>query len=111
MTAREKLAAAFAVLRRAKYAARMNFSCCGTCGSYELAEQARVRGRVGFVFWHRQENEQAFYRDDGRLRQSLYLHWDGDAAVIVAALRQAGLDAVHDGSDAMCVEVRRGGAR
>lgn len=101
-TVRHQLGVAFRALRAQGYAARMNFSCCGSCGHYELAEQARNRKLKGYVFWHSQSND-AFKGED--LRHALWLGWSGSAAVIVEAMRAAGLHVEHDGTEAQCIQV------
>lgn len=102
-TVKSMVRAAFKQLRREGYAARMNFSCCGSCGSYELSEVVKERGLNGYVFWNRQTND-AF--DGEELKSSLWLAWDGDATVIVKALRDAGLNVEHDGEASRCIEVK-----
>jgi hypothetical protein len=70
-SARQRLQAAFRRLRREGYAARMNFSCCGTCGSYELSQEVTKRRLAGYVFWHRQANDA--FSLSGDLETSLWL--------------------------------------
>lgn len=48
---------AFKDLRAKGYICRMNFLCCGTCASYELSNMAEERGKIGMVYWHKQDQE------------------------------------------------------
>jgi hypothetical protein len=110
-TDRDRLADAFKALRRQGYLARANFSCCGSCGSYELGERLAARPALnGYVFWNRQSNDAFKQRGrrglDENLHSTLYLAWSGDAAVLVAALRAEGLTVEHDGTEARCIEVK-----
>ena len=58
-----KLNQAFKEIRKEGILARQNFSCCQGCGSYDLveaAEQQEKNGKkkvLGYVFYHRQDNE------------------------------------------------------
>jgi hypothetical protein len=74
---------AFKALRKAGYNARMNFSCCGSCGWYELGQSKKGADKV--VFYHRQGAE--------RLEQTgrTHLQWSGDATEIVSILRHNGV--------------------
>jgi hypothetical protein len=63
MELKEKLKAAFKELRGNGFLARCNFSCCQTCGSYDLSEKAKeiaekknIRKR-GYAFWHKQDED------------------------------------------------------
>jgi hypothetical protein len=98
-TAREKLAAALAALRKQGYFARMSWKCCMTCGCAAIPQKKSER----YVFAHSQKMES--FGEDGELRSDLYLHWSGDPVVIVTALREVGLDAVRPLSEAECVRV------
>lgn len=102
LTTKAKVRAGFAALRKAGYAARMNFSCCNTCGSYDLSETVRNRKLKGYVFWHRQSD--TAWRGD-ELREGLWLGWNGDAADIVRILRESGLVVEHDSTDGRKIEV------
>ena len=106
-THRDKLRAAFKELRRIGYLARMNFTCCGSCGGYELAEVLKQKpAKNGYVFWHRQADD-AFGPDDD-LDRTLYLAWgtcDNRAFEIVGVLVKHGLKASWNGEPFRCVEV------
>jgi len=47
----------FKNLRKKGILARQNFSCCGSCGSYELFNYIKDTDKIGYVFWHHQENK------------------------------------------------------
>jgi hypothetical protein len=54
----DKLAAAFDELDAAGVIARMNFTCCQTCGTAEIADERPVdRPSSGYVFFHQQDGE------------------------------------------------------
>lgn len=99
---RELLRRAFVLLRRVGWTARMNFSCCSTCGHYELSSE----GRTQFVFFNRQANSS--FNRHGDISNGLYLQWahpEENAEAIVSVLVSVGLDAYWDGSSGSCVEI------
>lgn len=51
-----RVAAAFADLERAGFVARMNFTCCQTCGHAEIDDEA-TGGETSYVFFHMQDAE------------------------------------------------------
>ncbi|MDX6279445.1 MAG: hypothetical protein QOH03_516 [Kribbellaceae bacterium] len=54
----DKVAAAFADLDAAGVIARMNFTCCGTCGAAEIHDERPAdRPSTGYVFFHQQDTE------------------------------------------------------
>lgn len=65
----------FPHLRRLGFIARMNFSCCGSCGSYELTQDAKRRNKKRVVFYHRQAED--FFKLDGKVNL-LYFSMDDD---------------------------------
>lgn len=96
----DRLDAAFAALETVGIVCRQNFSCCGSCGSIEIWDEAAVlesAGRVvrGYAFYHIQDTESAV------AGHGLYLNYGaadtGEAAAlaigyeIVAALQKQGL--------------------
>lgn len=96
----DRLDAAFAALEASGIVCRQNFSCCGTCGAYEIWDEAAALEAAGtpvrgYAFYHVQDTESAV-RGYG-----LYLNYgaaaEGEAAAlaiageIVAALQQQGL--------------------
>ena len=102
----DRLDAAFARLEEAGIVCRQNFSCCGTCGSYEIweeMEEAQAQGVAvrGYAFYHVQDTESAI---EG---YGLYLGYgateEGEAAAlavgheIVEALNEAGLTTTWNG--------------
>lgn len=54
----DKLTSAFEELSENGIVAKENFTCCQSCGSYEIWEHA-VEGDVGYVFYHQQDTERA----------------------------------------------------
>lgn len=76
---RDRVQAAYRILRKKGYRCRSNFSCCQSCAWAELGDEEKV------VFWHRQDTDSARYRGE------LYLAWDGDVEEIGQALREQGL--------------------
>lgn len=58
----DKLTNAFEELSENGIVAQENFTCCQTCGSYEIAEHA-VEGDYGYVFYHQQDTERAVEGD------------------------------------------------
>ena len=121
---RERLTEAFKAMRKKGILARQNFSCCGGCGSYELAtkmDESRAAGRPkrGAIYYHRQSAE--------RLRKSgeVYLGFgcdsnapevDGDrtedertrlvGCYAIEALNAAGLEVEWNGTAIRCILVK-----
>jgi len=117
-----KLALAFKALRKAGIYARMNFSCCGGCGVYEIHQILKQKdpdGKKynGYCFYHAQDNERM-----ERGADCLYLQhgWYGKitapiipgpyahirtARAIVAILKQNGLKCEWNGNDGTCIKV------
>lgn len=112
MTDKKKLAIAFQALRRTGIAARMNFSCCGSCGSYELANRFTNDDARGYIFYHKQEG--ARVRGERLPDGGLYLHWAARttdtemniASDIVMALNTAGLHAEMPKDISACIHVK-----
>jgi hypothetical protein len=102
---RAKLNDLFEALQTQRLYARQNFSCCGSCASYELSEKLRASQtkrtpKLGFVTYNRQDNQNVPYgyvylgyssigeaeedRELGRLivdtatRVGLATEWDGN---------------------------------
>jgi hypothetical protein len=67
---KDNLRNVFKELRKNNFVAKMNFSCCGGCGSYECSQIAREKGKTKVVFYHRQ-NEETLKFYDG----TVYLHY------------------------------------
>jgi hypothetical protein len=100
----DRLDRAFAALEERGIVARQDFSCCGTCGHYEIWEEMTENSR-GYTFYHRQDTESA------AAGHGLYLSYgakvEGDeteqamidiAWEIVAVLREHGLTVDWTGS-------------
>lgn len=103
----DKLDQAFEDLEAGGVIARQNFTCCGTCGAAEIADEiaqlvAAGRKAVGYVFYHAQDTESAaeghgVYLNYGSVEDS------EEAALaighsIVRALRKYGLSPSWDGT-------------
>jgi hypothetical protein len=100
--------AAFKELRKRGYVCRQSFTCCGSCGSYELAKMVTARGGdpdTAKVVWYHRQDAEAFDRFGGKLTRNLMLRWNGDAAEIKQVLEAQGLQVIHDGDDNRCIEV------
>lgn len=54
----DKLSEAFSELSNHGIVAKENFTCCQSCGSYEIFEYAQ-QGDYGYVFYHEQDTERA----------------------------------------------------
>lgn len=129
MKTKEKLTKAFAQLRKAGFVAKQNFSCCGSCASYEIAtahaklskaKRAKVRGAV---FYHAQDNEvfkrgrRVYPRGEERLFISYgtieargceptVLTMKEVGAFLVQVLRENGIECKWDGDPSIRVEVK-----
>ena len=63
---RTKLTEAFKLLRKEGLVAKQNFACCGSCASYEIGEQARLKAKKvgkfpkGSVFYNRQSTQSMY---------------------------------------------------
>jgi hypothetical protein len=102
----DRLDGAFAALDRAGIVARQHFTCCSTCGHYEIgdeiAEASQDHEVTGYVFYHMQDTESA------RACGQLYLAYGSVEGTeerttevgrrIVQALQDAGLKTEWDGS-------------
>ena len=105
-THKDKVTAAFRALRKLGYVARQNFTCCSTCGSYELGEMVTDRGGdpdTAKVIWYHRQDAEAFA--NGRLTRNLLLRWNGDASEIKQALEAQGLLVIHNGEASQCIAV------
>lgn len=104
----DRLDAAFAALDRAGIRARQHFTCCNSCGHYEMTEDIHRDRRFreaqidGYVFYHRQDAEIAVI--DGVLNLRHATIGDDDARALAVArhvetaLRDVGLAPVWDGN-------------
>ena len=99
-TDHEAVAAAFKAVRKHGIVARMHFSCCGSCASYELSEKYPGKGRI---FYSRQ-HEDAFQpptgrrysgsrryqsEPDGTLYSSLWISWS--SRILIFSMRRSSL--------------------
>jgi hypothetical protein len=99
----------FPQLRKKGFIARMNFSCCSTCASYELAEVAREKKKDDIVFYH-QQDEETF-----KTRGKVYLRFfsmkkDGPhdletGKIIAECAKQVGLKVDWDETPTTCILV------
>ena len=88
---REKLRDAFRRLREKGIVAKMKFSCCTSCGSYEIS--LNHGPDVPYVFWHRQ-NESSFDPVGDIREEGLCLYWranDQELEDILSTLEEEGL--------------------
>ncbi len=90
-TDRERVQAGFKTLRKAGYAARMGFMCCGSCASSALGNEDKA------AFYSEQSNDS--YARSGTLKESLFISWWGDVNEIAAALQAEGLVVGHNNGD------------
>ena len=107
-THKDRVTAAFKELRKRGYTCRQSFTCCGSCGSYELAEIVKARGGdpdTAKVVWYHRQSAEAFDKFSGKLTRNLMLAWAGDATEIRQVLEAQGLLVVHDGDGYRCIEV------
>ncbi len=100
----DRLDRAFAALEKRGIVARQDFSCCGTCGHYEIWEEMTEESR-GYTFYHMQDTDSAaegygLYLSYGANAESdednqamIKIAWE-----IVAVLREHGLTVDWDGS-------------
>lgn len=119
---RLKLKEAFKLLRKQKMIALQNFSCCGSCGSYEISVMGDEKGKkagiypAGYVFYHRQDtdtlkNNGAVYlrygnfsnKNDRTRKGSLETKEVGK--LIVKAMKTVGLETEWDGDTGHCILV------
>jgi hypothetical protein len=101
---KERIKTAFKHLRKVGVVARMNYTCCQSCGWAQLeSDYPDMKDDDTVVFYHSQDNE-AFdkkgnllvtsYWDGGELKEhthKLCLRWNGDGALIRGALQSQGL--------------------
>lgn len=111
---RQRLADAFKVLRKAGWAARMNFQCCGSCASAALHAEDQKKGvERPHIFWNRQGDDSFDWFRSGwspknkqpDLNHVLYLSWSGDVDYICEVLEDEGLNIVKPTNDGWCIEV------
>ena len=112
---RNAVGEAFAMLREQGFIARVNFSCCTGCASYELSEMARTRKNDRAVFWHRQDDE-SFRKGYPLHIRYFYLAPEGDDSdttaeeqaigeQVAAALKEQHLQIEWDGDPHYTIQV------
>lgn len=105
----DRLALAFDALEARGVTARMNFTCCRTCGEAEIGAEA-ADGAHGYVYFHSQDTDRVA---DGGPLWLAYGHFAGAGAAttagvgaeVVAALGAAGLSTEWDGSPESALKV------
>jgi hypothetical protein len=115
---RDRLKKAFAMMRKSKLIARMNFSCCGSCGAYDLGTRVQEAdgNKLGYVFYHRQSAESI--DDDGTCMIAFGPWYEKDAdddlydertvmvgRIAANALVLAGIKTIWNGDPNRCIEV------
>jgi len=116
-----KLNVAFQMMRKAGLVARQNFSCCSSCGGYELtmdvvAMPDKKRAKVkGVCFYHRQDNDYlvrgkdlylSFGSLDSRELGQIGLETVQVGHLVTSCLTQAGLAWEWDGTESQRILVR-----
>ena len=117
-----KLSKAFKLLRKEGLIAKQNFSCCGSCGCYEIGEQAKARAKKlgkflkGYVFFNRQSTQSmyqtgtvnlsyaAFYTRTYKKRKECFTDVE-IANLIVDKMSEVGLATEWNGDTDKCVTV------
>ena len=93
---------AFRKLRTKGWVARMNFTCCGSCGCAELKSKYGLEDDAKFVFYHQQGNDSL--KEHGRTS----LVWGGtvkDGGELVDILDEFGLLPVWNGSTSRTIRI------
>ena len=99
---------AFKNLRKEGVIARMNFSCCGSCGGYYMSEKMVLdEKKIGYVFYHNQEHKNLPYA--GYVYLNFGGRTDGTSVVIgkliVRHIKAVGLKVRWSGSAAQSIKV------
>ena len=95
---RAKLRKSFAELRKMGWIAKMNFTCCQSCGWAELeADHDHDRGDNA-IFFHNQDNANI-------AEGYVYLAWAGDGDEAISVLEKNGLETEWDGSKSTRIKV------
>ncbi|EEH06690.1 conserved hypothetical protein [Histoplasma capsulatum G186AR] len=111
-TIAEKFAAAFESLdKNHRIPARMNFTCCRTCGVSEIGMDRDEEDAVGYAFFHEQTT-QCFVQYPGATVMVYYGTFPGRGAecldvanTVVRALEREGLSVKWSGDTAKAIEV------
>jgi hypothetical protein len=120
---RKKLLVAFRDLRKQSISARANFRCCNSCASYDIWELARdkwkVKPQLGYVFWHKQNEEDLWKRGsmhlafgtfndngrDGSPKMTSPLSSADVATKVILAFVKHGIRCEWDGDESKKIEV------
>ncbi len=86
---------AFAELRRSGYFAKMNFSCCRTCGWAEVPDEYEFKA----VFYSSQDQQ------DLEETGSCYLSWSGDGFEITDIMKDYGIRTEWDGTENARIQI------
>lgn len=100
----------FPTLRKRGFLARMNFSCCSTCASYELAQMAEQRNINKIVFYHHQDDDTFKIEGGVYLRYFLKEELSKDAFVLLGheikeCAEEVGLKVEWNGNPNQCIKV------
>jgi hypothetical protein len=99
----------FPILRKLGFVARMNFSCCASCASYELAQVAKERNKTKIVFYHMQADES--FKRSGKVCLYYFSMLDNESRKrevgieISNIARQCGLNVTWDGNENTAIVV------
>jgi hypothetical protein len=93
----------------------MNFSCCGSCGSYECNEIATKQHRNKIAFYHRQEEDR--FKSNGKIYLHYYYTPDSDdklTKIVGEEIKRhvescPNLEVVWDNDPATCIILQRRG--
>ena len=102
----------FTKLRTTGLVCRSNFTCCGTCGAYEITEMAGKRDNTrGYAFWHRQDETGLRAGGDLYLRFGAF-DWSSKTSEEVAQQivdelrREPSIQVEWNGDPATCIHVK-----
>lgn len=113
----KRLSVAFRLMRERHLIARQNFTCCQTCGSYEIVEDAMKRiaaGRRvdGYAFFHHQDAQSLRASEDFHIAYGSVQDNCADSAVenvgkiVVDCLTLAGISTEWSGSPHQRIRVK-----
>jgi len=100
----------FPSLRDKGFIARMNFSCCSTCASYELSQVAKIQEKDQIVFYHNQDAK--IFRERGYVYLRFFSMNDKSVSdikvgqIISETAKECGLIVEWDGSEWKCITVK-----
>lgn len=120
MVNKDKLNAAFKLMRKAGILARQNFTCCGSCGNAEMSmmlakmPEKRSAKIKGVCFYHSQGNSRMNKGGDLYLQYSSKVDDDLDLGtvqighLVVSCLKEAGLGVEWNGKASETILVKAG---